>query len=127
MIRRPSTSAQIYSWHRAALAGNAPAIHDGLPEAGWFKRKMVKGGPWVPVRIFVEREIDPATGELTAPERLVADVNGQIEDPARHWTHLNPISREEYQRLIYRQSVTPAMMDPTKKIDLSKEPIQWNK
>lgn len=127
MMRRPSTAAQIYSWHRAALTGCVPPIHDGLPEAGWYKRKMVKGGPWVPARIFVERDIDPETGDLTSPERLVADIDGKRDDPARHWTHLIPISRDEYQRLLYRQSVTPQMAESNKPIDLTKEPLQWTK
>jgi hypothetical protein len=125
MIRRPSTVAQIYAWHRAAIAGAAPAIHDGLPEAGWYMRRMVKGGPWVPVRIYVVRDIDPETGELTAPERMVAEIGGKQEDPAPHWTHLSPISWEQYDNLIYRQSMIPAMAEPRQKIDLTKEPINW--
>lgn len=125
MIRCPSSAAQLYAWHKAALAGDAPPMHDGLPEAGWYKRRMVKGGPWVPVRIFVERDIDPQTGELTGPEVLIADIDGKRADPARHWTHLQPISRSEYETLLYRQSTTPGMADTTKPIDLTKEPIEW--
>jgi len=125
MIRRPSTLAQLYGWHKAALAGDAPPIHDGLPEAGWYKRRLVKGGPWVPVRIFVEREIDPATGELLGPEVLAADVDGKRDDPCRHWTYLQPISRSEYETLLYRQAITPGMADTTKPLDLTKEPIEW--
>ena len=125
MIRRPSTISQIYAWHRAALSGNALPIHDGIAEAGWYKRKLVKGGPWVPVCISVVREIDPATGELLGPEMLVADVDGRREDPARHWTYLTPISRAEYEALIYRQSLIPAMANTTDKVDLTQEPLPW--
>ena len=125
MIRRPSSVAQLYAWWRGALADPDAARHDGLPECGYYKRRLVRGGPWVPVRIFVERDIDPATGELTAPERLVADVNGRREEPARHWTHLIPITREEYGALLYRQALIPALADVASPLDLTKEPLQW--
>ena len=125
MIRQPSPAARLYAWHKAALAGEAPPIHDSLPECGWFKRKMVKGGPWVPVRIFVRRDIDPDTGELTGPEILVADVDGKLADPARHWTYLTPISKRDYDALLFRQSTVPGMADSEKPLDLTKEPIRW--
>lgn len=125
MIRRPSTAAQLYAWHRSKLAGEDPPMHDGLAECGWFKRRMVKGGPWVPVRIFVERDIDPATQELTAPERLMADVGGKIECPGRHWTHLTAISRREYEDLLYRGALDPNLTSYTTPIDLTKEPVKW--
>jgi hypothetical protein len=124
MMRQPSSAAHLYAWHRAAVAGESPPTHDGLPEAGWYKRRMVKGGPWVAVRIFVERDICPETGELTAPERLVADVDGRRDDdPARFWTNLQPITRAEYDALIYRQSLIPGMADTLKPLDLTKEPL----
>lgn len=67
MIRQPST-AQLYGWLRAAVNGENPPRHDGIPHCGWFKRRMVKNGPWVPVRIFIDRDIDLASGELTRDE-----------------------------------------------------------
>ncbi len=69
---------QLYAWHSAVLAGQAPPIHDGLPEAGWYKTRFAKGGPWVAVEIRVEREIDPETFELTEPERLIAIADGEL-------------------------------------------------
>jgi hypothetical protein len=124
-MREPSSAAQLYRWHKAAIAGDAPPVHDGLPECGWFKRKLVKGGPFVPVRIFVEREIDFETGELIAPEVLVADVDGKRADPVRHWTYLIPITRAEYDALLFRQFSVPGMADSDKPLDLTKEPIRW--
>ncbi len=109
MIRQPSPMSRLYAWHRAALAGLNPPQHEGLPECGWYQRKMVKGGPWVPVRIFVQRDIDPETCELTGPERLVADVDGTICDPGPHWTHLTPISRGKYHDMLQRRATVPAM------------------
>lgn len=125
MIRQPSTAAQLFAWWRSAVADPETVRHDGLPECGWFKRRFVKGGPWVPVRIFVRREIDPETGELSCPETLVADVDGKLCDPATHWTHLTAISREEYDALLYRASIIPGMADNRKKLDLAQGPLQW--
>lgn len=124
-MRQPSPAAQLYAWHRAAISGDAPPIHDGLPECGWYRRRMVKGGPWVPVRIFVRREVDTETGELLGPEILVADVDGKLDDPVRHWTYLTPITKAEYDALLFRQSTVPGMADSQKPLDLTKEPIRW--
>lgn len=109
MIRQPSSMAILYRWHRAAVLGDAPPIHEGLPECGWYRTRLVKGGPWVPVEIRVEREIDPETGELTAPERLVAIVDGMRRDPVKVWTFLTPITRAEHADLIHRRQAVPEM------------------
>lgn len=124
MIRQPSTAAQLYAWHRAAVSGDAPPVHDGIHECGWFKTRLVKGGPWVPVEIRVEREIDMETGELTAPERLVCRVDGNEEDPALIWTFLTPIPREEYRRISYLASMIPAMREARSAIDLSSQAMR---
>lgn len=97
-MRSPTTSAQAYSWHRKALAGENPPVHEGAPQCGWFKRRLVKGGPFVPARIFMQSEMDPETGELLSDEKLVAEVNGKRADPTECWTWIcgQPISRAEY-------------------------------
>jgi hypothetical protein len=124
MIRRPSTAAQLYSWHRSALAGECPAQHDGLPEAGWYRTRLVKGGPFVPVRIFVEREIDPETGELTGPERLACECDGQRRDPAQLWSFLEPISKANFDRLGAMRQSNPAMAATMVAIDLTASPMR---
>lgn len=85
--------------------------------------RMVKGGPFVPVQIKVEREIDDETGELLGPERLVALVDGQRRAPGPVWTHLTPISREEFQALCARKSEIAAMAATHARFDLTEEPI----
>ena len=44
-------------------------------------------------------EIDPETGELTAPEELRAIENGRPCDPARAWIYARAISEQEYEAL----------------------------
>ena len=123
MIRQPSSAAQLYAWHRAAMAGEAPAVHDGQPEAGWFKTRLVRGGPWVPVEIRVEREIDIESGELLGPERLICICDGQRRNAASLWTYLIPLSREDHRALSDRHAEIPAMAATMVAIDLTMEPV----
>jgi len=97
MIRTPSPEASLLAWHRAALAGRSPQItHE--PQCGWFKRKLVKGGPFVPARIWLDQDIDAETGELRADEALQCEVGGRWADAEDQWSYLagNPISEAEF-------------------------------
>lgn len=125
MMRRPTPAARLFAWHTEALRNPDLPRHPDLAECGFYKRRMVRGGPWIPVRIMVEREIDPETGELAGPETLVALVDGRRDDPLRHWTHLRPITKAEFEALQYRQSLIPAMSDTETPMDLTKEPLSW--
>lgn len=124
MLRQPSTTAALYAWHRRAIRGDAPPIHEGLPECGWFKTKLVRGGPWVPVRIWCEREVCPLTGELLSPEVLRCEADGQSRSPERLWTFLQPITREEYAALSERRISIPAMQATLAKINLTQEAMR---
>jgi hypothetical protein len=123
MIRQPTPLADLYAWHRAAIAGHGPSVHEGLPECGWYRTRLVKGGPWVAVEIKVEREIDPESGELAGPERLVAIADGMRRRADSIWTFLTPITREEHDALIQRRTSIPAMAATMAKIDITKEPV----
>lgn len=119
MIRRPSPTGRLYAWHRAALAGAEPERHDGLPECGWYKARLTKGGPWCAARIWIERDIDMATGELADDERYLCEVDGMRRDPAKVWLSLKPISKEEYDALLHRRAMIPAMHATMARIDLT--------
>lgn len=123
MMRMPTPPSKAFAWWKAAIAGENPPQHEGLPECGWYKTKLTKGGPWVAARIFIEREIDFETGELAEPERLVCEVDGQRRSPYRMWTYLTPISREEHQALLHRRLQIPAMQASMAKVDLIAAPI----
>jgi hypothetical protein len=122
-MRTPTPPSKAYAWYRAAIAGEAPPTHDGLPECGWFKVKLIAGGPWCAAKIWIERSIDPMTGELTEPEKMLCEVDGMRRDPAKIWTYLRPISREEYDALIHRRNMIPAMQASMAKLDLVAAPI----
>jgi len=122
-MRRPSTLAQIYAWHRAAISGQRPPRHECEAHCGWYKRRFVKQGPWVPARIYLDRDIDPLTGELTRDEVMRIEVEGlDGGDPLNHWTYLSPISREEFEHLTDYRLRDNRMMDSRRKIDLSEAP-----
>lgn len=123
-MRRPSTSAQLYAWHRAALAGLNPARHDGIPEAGWYRTRLVKGGPFVPVEIRILREICPETGDLTGPEVFACEVDGIRRNPADVWSYLTPISRAEFEALRERRESIPEMVATMVPLDLTRKAMR---
>lgn len=100
-MRRPTTQDEAYAWHRAALAGERPPVHEGHPQCGWYRRRLVKDGPWVPARIWLHQVLDPETGELAEPEAFVCEVNGEDRMPYAEWTWLarHPISEGEFDRM----------------------------
>lgn len=124
MIRQPSSASQLYAWWREALTNPDMPRSDGLPECGWFKVRLVKGGPWVAARIWCERDIDPNTLELIAPERLACEVGGERAEPSRHWLHMAAISREEFEWLDGVRMTDPTMAATHATVTLSEmEPV----
>lgn len=121
-MRRPTPASQAYAWHRAAVAGVSPETHEGDPQCGWYKTRLIKGGPWVAARIWIEREID-ASGELAAPEQFRCEVDGQRRNPYSMWTYLTPISRAEYDALLHRRDMIPVMQASMAAVDLVAAPI----
>jgi hypothetical protein len=124
-MRKASSYRQLFGWWEDAVAGRKPPRHEGDPQCGFYRTRMVKGGPFVPVRIFVERDIDPDTGELASPEILRMEIAGERGgDPLRHWTHLIPIPREEYDRLIEAHRTSMAMRATHATLDITATPAR---
>lgn len=100
-MREPSDLLSAFQWWEDALAGRKPPIHS-TPQCGRFTRRMVKGGPQVPVAIWLHQEIDPETGELTGDEVMRCTVAGREADPDEQWLYCaaNPIPQEEYDYLM---------------------------
>lgn len=86
-------------WWRAAIAGDKPAI-TAEPQAGFYKRRLVKGGPFVPVHIWIERELDEA-GDLLSDEVVKCTVDGRLADADSTWSYCagSPISEAEFDYL----------------------------
>jgi len=131
MIRQPTPLAVQYGWWRKSLSGQEPPRHEGYPECGWYKYRAVKNGPFLPVRIWLEQEIDSETGELCADERLRCVCLGARRDPEAIWTYLRPISRAAYDELerlhrdIDQMAATHAPFDVTA-ITHTTQPQLWS-
>jgi hypothetical protein len=71
----------------------------GEPQPGFFKLRLVRGGPWVSAAIFYPCPIEghPEIFQwLDRPRRLAAEIDGHEADPMRVWLHGRMIPRSEY-------------------------------
>lgn len=117
------------AWWRAAVAGDRPPITED-PEEGFYKRRLVKGGPWVPVQIWIEAERDEA-GDLLSDEVVKCTVDGVLVDVHSHWSYCagSPISESEFDYLARVSAHAKArnprepLANPRRKIDPLKFPL----
>lgn len=131
-MRQPTPREKLYEWHARAMAGLSPVI-DQTPQCGFFKRKLVKGGVFVPARIWMVQLVDEETGELTSDEFLQAEVNGQKADPDDCWSWVcgNPISEAEFHYLTaridhaVRHEPEDPFADARKPVDLNMTPLHF--
>jgi hypothetical protein len=126
MIRQPTPDHVLYAWWLAALGGRSPQI-TSEPQCGWFQRKLVREGPWVPVRIFMRQVVD-ADGELIEPEELLCEVDGQLRDAVDQWTYVcdQPISRERY-RFMTANATWAKKHAPAEPEANPREAVDWTK
>ena len=73
------------------------------PQEGLYRRRLVRGGPWVPACIWWEYgEVDQESGHKMEDDVLHCLVNGRRRDPYSEWLWLakEPITEAEYDFLI---------------------------
>lgn len=73
------------------------------PIAGFYRAKLVRGGPWVAVRIWHGPPLDPDTGEeLDRSWRWQAERNGEPCEVWRVWPYCagEPIDKAEHDYLL---------------------------
>lgn len=105
-MRRPTPIEALHEWYRHALRGDEPDLHNDDPQAGFYRTRLVRGGIFVGVRVWMHQEIDPETGELCDDERLRAEINGiEVEDVAESWSRFcdQPITEDEFDYLEQRR------------------------
>ena len=108
-MRTPTTEAAALRWHNQALSDKE--LHLPIeaefetPHCGWFQTRVVRGGPWVPARIWIEQEVCEETGELLSNECLKCEINGQLRDPYEswHWLYREPIDEAAFKYLMARK------------------------
>jgi hypothetical protein len=119
-VRTPSTPAERWAWWEAAVAGEAPPVHEAEPQTGFFAVRRFRYGDWrqgpfVPARVWWEPgEIDPETGELLSDERCRAEIDGKPADPWSKWTWIarRPISESEWKWLKAQAPLLPKTIPP---------------
>lgn len=128
-MRRPTDLVAAFDHWRRRVAGETLPI-TMEPMCGYYRRRLVRGGVWVPVAIWLEQEIDPDTGDLLADEVMRCAVAGREADPHEQWTYIagQPIPHAEYEYLVANQKwaaeyapESPAAQ-PGRKIDLNSLP-----
>lgn len=86
---------------RHRYAGMAPVTDE--PVAGYYRAKLVRGGPWVAVRIWHGSPRDPVTGEeMDRSWRWQAERNGEPCEVWRVWPYCagEPINKAEHDYLL---------------------------
>jgi hypothetical protein len=79
-----------YDFWRNALAGVAQDIHDGHAHPGFYRKRVSRGGAFVPVAIWEQ------------DGKLVATVDGKEIDPIEVWTFCcqHPVTEEAYRERV---------------------------
>jgi hypothetical protein len=80
---------------------------------GYYKIRLRKASPWVPVHIWLEDgERDPETWELLSDQRWRAEWAPRTDsprlfpaDPFRFVNRAHPISKDEYQWLLILRTI----------------------
>lgn len=100
-MRRPIPDEELLSYHSRALSGERVPVFEDEPQSGWYRRRMVKNGPWVPVMIWLEQEVDDA-GDLCDEPRWTCLVDDEQADALDHWTRCagKPILKATYDHMI---------------------------
>lgn len=94
----PVTADEAYGWWNEELIVSGQPVPDE-PQCGYFERRLVRGGPYVPARIWRDIEMDFFTGEQTGSEVLRCQVGTKPADAVIEWSRLaqRPISVQKYQ------------------------------
>ncbi len=131
-MRHFKSQADLCRWHTTALEDLR--LHLDLEvtdevQCGWFKRRLVKQGPWVPCKIWLYQPIED--GELVGDEKWQCEVNGQYADAEDQWLWLcqNPITEADYNYMVAslawaaENAPDEPMANPRNKVDWTKVPI----
>jgi hypothetical protein len=124
-MRTASTRAELYAFHDACLRGERPPVFEDEPQCGWYRMQMVRGGPWLAVRIWCEADIDPETGELADDERLLCEING-IAERRLPWPRCanKPITQDAYRALLHDEGLTETLQATHAPVDLTERAIR---
>jgi hypothetical protein len=66
--------AKDYEFWRAALRGEKQPVQEGNLQCGFYKRRLVKDGEWLPIAFWRNNE-----------DQIVCCFDGKLVDPLQHW------------------------------------------
>lgn len=83
-------SAVTYDYWSNALEGNFGPVHDGDAQPGFYRRRLVRNGPFVPVAIWHDGT------------KMIALVDGKPADPVDLWSWVcdKPITEQAYHKAV---------------------------
>lgn len=129
-------------WHAKALSEykkklKSPSYRITLaapdtPQSGWYKRKLIKDGPWVPARIWREAAIDFQTDKPSKTiENIFCTVGDAAKNPVDQWGWLlnAPISESDYNHMmklrawVMKHAPHEPQANPEKAIDWNRVPL----
>lgn len=90
------------AWWWSSVYGDGMPIHESTPpQPGFYRKRLVARGVFVPVHIWIERDADE-DGEPLSDDRYHCEVVGEPCDAFEEWTFVckNPITREEYEDMM---------------------------
>jgi hypothetical protein len=90
-----------HTYWQNALSGNFGAVHENDPQCGYYRMRKGRGGPWVPVAIWLEGQGSLRQGENSINSdsgKLVCLVEGKERNAYDVWTwvYRYPIAYETY-------------------------------
>ena len=91
----------------------------------FYKRKLIKGGPFVPARIWIEQHVD-GDGDLTREEVLRCEIGDRTANAADQWSYLaaNPITEADY-RFMRDSAAWAAEHAPMRAIASPTQAVNW--
>lgn len=120
-MRKPTDLDAALQWWRDTVAGLRPPHVMDDPRPGWFYMRHKKNGPRIPVLIQIEQSVDPETGELIEPERIIAKFEGRRVPASQVWERVKAIPRDEWEAIRLMEvanretmQATHVAMDPLK-------------
>jgi len=109
-------------------ADRGPAFDPDIPMPGHYRIRLVKGGPYCALRIWLGHSIGPEGQEMTDRGfRWQCTVNGQRVPFEDYWPGCarDPISQAEHDRIVAASrtmDATSHWFDPRKPVDLASAP-----
>jgi hypothetical protein len=111
-----------------------------VPEPGFYRTRMVRGGPWVPCLIWVDCPFEledednlccPTERRLCAGKQLWsfrASINGTDADPLEVWQRGYRITPRQYHKMVLvrdralQHARHEPEANPTRAVDLARQP-----